>query len=66
MTLFEEADLDRLRHRKIKEYNPPLNSLTKIQDEIFKIFDEKELSDERKCKMIPQRQKRFSFLLNKF
>ena len=66
MTLIEEAELDRLRQRQIKDYNPALNSLTKIQDQIFKIFDDKELTDEGKCKILAQLQVRFVFLLNKF
>ena len=66
MTLVEEHELDRLPQRQIKYYNPALNSLTKIQDQIFKIFDDKELSDEGKCKILAQLQERFSFLINKF
>ena len=66
MTLIEEAELDRRRQAQIKDYNPALNSLTKIQDQIFKIFDDKELMDERKCKIIAQLQEPFGFLLNKF
>ena len=38
MTLFEEADLSRLRQREIKDYNVAMKSLTKIQDHIFKMF----------------------------
>ena len=43
-----------------------MNSLTKIQDEILKIFDDKELTDEGKSKILAQLQERFGFLLNKF
>ena len=66
MTLVEEAELDRLRQRQIKDYNPALNSLPKIQDPIYKIFDDKEWTDEGKCKILAQHQERFDFLLNKF
>ena len=45
-TVIEEAELDRLRERQIKKYHPDLNSWTKIQDQLFKIFDDKELTDE--------------------
>ena len=65
-TLVEEAELDRLRQRQIKDFNPALNSLTKIQELIFKLFDDKELTDEGKCKILAQLQERFGFLLNKF
>ena len=40
MTLVEEPEFDRLRQRQIKDYNPVLNALTKIHDQIIKIFDE--------------------------
>ena len=66
MTLIEEAEFDRIHQRQIKDYNPALNSLTKIRDQIFKIFEEKELTDEGKCKILAQLQERFGFLLNKF
>ena len=64
-TLVQEAVLDRIIQRRNNEYNAALNSLKKIQDEISKIFDEKELSDEGKCKIIAQLQERFGFLLHK-
>ena len=50
MTLVEEAELDRLRQRQIKDYNAALNSLTKIQG---------------KCKILAHLQERFGFLFNK-
>ena len=65
MTLVEEAEQDRRRQRQIKEYNPAFNSLTIIQDEIFKFFDDSGLADEGKCKFRAQRQERFGFLLIK-
>ena len=66
MSLVQEAELDRLRQRQIKDYNPGLNSLTKMQYQIFKIFNESEFSYEGKSKMLAQLQERFGFLLNKF
>ena len=65
MTLIEEAEVDRLHQRQIKDYNAALNSLTKIQDQIFKIFHDKEFPNEGKCKILAQLQERFGFLLNK-
>ena len=66
MTLVEEAELDRLRQRQIKDYNPDLNSLTKIQDQIFKSFHDKELTDEGKCKIIAHLQERIGILFHIF
>ena len=66
MTLVEQAELDRFPQRQIKDYNPSLNSLSKNMDQIFQIFDDKELSEEGKCKIPAQLQERFGFLLNKY
>ena len=66
MIVVEEAELDRLHQRQIKDYNPALNSLPKIQDQILKIFDKYDFSDEGKFKILAQLQERFGFLLNKF
>ena len=41
MILVEEAELDRLPQRQINDYNPGLNSFPKIQDQIFKMFDDR-------------------------
>ena len=61
MNLVEDAELDRLNQRPINEYNPGLNSFTKIQDQIFKIFDDYELSDERKRKIIDKFESDLAF-----
>ena len=66
ITLVEDADLDRLRQRQINEYIPDLNSLPKIQDEIFKMFDDSELSDSGKWKIHDHLQELFPILVNKF
>ena len=66
MTIIEEAELDRLRQRQIKDYNPALNSFTKFQEQSFKMFKEPELSVETKWKIVAQLVQRYGFLLNKF
>ena len=66
MTFVEDAELDGLRQRQIKDYNRALNSLTKMQVQIFKIFDDSELSHDGKYKILAQIQEPFGFLLNKF
>ena len=45
---------------------PALNSFTKFQYDIFKFFDESELSDEGRCKILALLQELFGFLLIKF
>ena len=66
MTHVEEAEVDRLRQRQITEYNAPLNSVTKILDQIFKVFDDSEGFEAVICKILAQIQVRFGFILNKF
>ena len=66
LTLIEEAELDRLRQKQIKDYNPSLNSMVKIQSTIDKVFDDPELSDEEKQKVLNTLHERFNFLFNKF
>lgn len=66
MTLVEEAELERLRQRQIKEYNPNLKSLVHIQDQIEKLIDDPELDDEGKSKVLHHLQEKFGYLYNKF
>jgi hypothetical protein len=66
MTLIEEAELERLRQRQIKEYNPSLRSLAQIQDQIEKLFDDPELTDEGKCKILSLLHERFGALLTQY
>ena len=65
ITLIQEAELDRLHQRQIKDYNNALKSLTKSRTESLKFYDS-ELSDEGKCKILAQLQDRFGLLLKKF
>ncbi|KAF0138336.1 MAG: hypothetical protein FD143_3681, partial [Ignavibacteria bacterium] len=66
MVLVEEAEMERLRQRQIKEYNPTLRSLGQIQDQIEKLFDDPELTAEGKCKILSHLQERFSTTLAKY
>ena len=66
MTLVEEAELARLRQRQIKDYNPTLRSLVSIQDQIQNIFDDSELHDESKLKILFHLQEKFGNVYNKF
>ena len=59
MTLIEEGELERLRQGQIKDYNPALKSLVFVQGQIEKLFDDSELDDESKHKIL-------CFLQNKF
>ena len=66
MALVDEAELERLRQRQIKEYSPALRSLGQIQEQIEKLFDDPELTDEGKCKILSHLQDRFSVTLAQY
>ena len=66
MTLIEEGELERLRQRQIKEYNPTLKSLSQIQEQIDSIFADPNLDDEGKMKMLNLLQEKFDNLYNKY
>jgi hypothetical protein len=60
MSLVEEAELERLRQRQIREYDPSLNNLAKIQENIMKLFEAPDMSDEVKYKILVSLQERFA------
>lgn len=66
MTLIEEGELERLRQRQLKEYNPGLKSLVSIQDQIEKILNDPEFDDESKHKVLCHLQEKFGYLYKKF
>jgi hypothetical protein len=66
MSLVEEAELERLRQRQIREYDPSLNNLAKIQENILKLFEAPDMSDEVKYKILVSLQERFATLYNRF
>ena len=66
MTLIEEAELERLRQRQIKEYNPNLKSLANVQAQIEKLLEDPELDDEGKSKVLHHLQEKFGYLYNRF
>ena len=66
MTLVEEGELERLRQRQIREYNPTLRSLGQTQEQIEKLLGSTDLEDEGKFKILNQLQEKFGYLYNKF
>ena len=66
MTLIEESELERLRQRQIKDYNPALKSLVFVQDQIEKLFNDSELDYERKHKILCYLQNKFGVLYKNF
>ena len=66
LTLIEEGELERLRQRQIKEYEPALKTLATTQENIQRLFDDPDLDDEGKFKVLTALQERFGYLYNKF
>ena len=66
MTLIEEGELERLRQRQIKDYNPSLKSLVSVQEQIEKLFNDSELDDENKLKIMYYLQNKFGNLYKNF
>ena len=66
MTLIEEGELDRLRQRQLKDYNPGLKSLVNIQDQIESIINDPSHDDESKHKILCHLQEKFGYLYKKF
>jgi hypothetical protein len=66
MTLIEEGELERLRQRQIKDYNPSLKSMVGVQDQIEKLLNDPELDHESKYKILCFLQERFGHLYKTF
>ena len=59
MTLIEEAELERLREKQIRDYNPTLKTLADIQANIDKLIDHPVLNPEGKMQLLSYLQTRF-------
>ena len=66
MTLVDEGELDRLKQNQIKDYNPTVKSMVDIQNQINQIFEQPQLTDEDKFKLLSHLQNKFSYLYSKF
>ena len=62
MALVERAELDRLRQRQIKEYNPILSQLAGIQEEIERVLRTSQLSIEDRVGVLNLLHSRFDNL----
>ena len=60
--LIEQAELDRLRERQIRDYSPEIRSMAKIQDDMQNILLRKDLSADEKLRMLSLPQMRFDKL----
>ena len=62
MALIERGELDRLRQRQIKEYNPILSQLSSIQQEIERVLRSNQLSIEERLGVLNLLHSRFDNL----
>ena len=60
--LVEKGELDRLRQRQLRDYNPELGVMAKLQEEIFGALRRKDLDDTQKLNLISLAQHRFDHL----
>ena len=65
MTMVDEAELERLKQRQIKEYNPVLKTLVDLQAKINTVFDDKTLSPEEKLAQLANLQSKYHSLFEK-
>ena len=50
--LVEQAELDRMQQRELKEYSPELHSLDRLQTHMAKTLALKNLSNEQKLQLL--------------
>ena len=60
--LIEQAELDRLQHRQLREYLPELRAMARLQNQIRDIMARKKLSAEERLNLISDLQIRFDKL----
>ena len=60
--LIDQAELDRLRARQLREYSPEIQTMARLQDQIINILDREDLTAEEKLSMISSSDSRFSKL----
>ena len=60
--LLEEAEVDRLRQKQIREYDPTLSALGRAQAQMEAFLLDDKLSDEEKLMLIEQAQQKFKRL----
>lgn len=60
--LVEQAELDRLQHRQIRDYSPELHSMARLQSHIRNIITRKNLTAEERLNLISSEQIRFDKL----
>ena len=66
MVLLEEAEVDRLRQKQIREYDPTIGAMAHAQADIDDALTKSKLSDEQKLNLLFQAQQRFRHLRASF
>ena len=60
--LVEQAELDRMQQRQLKEYSPELHSLARLQTYMAKTLGRNDLTTEQKLQLLSSYQSRFDKL----
>ena len=60
--LVDQAELDRMQQRQIKDYSPELHSLARLQTLIAETLARKDIPDEKKLELLYSYQSRFDKL----
>ena len=60
--LIEQAELDRLQQRQLRDYSPELHSLARVHSQIGQVLGRKNLSAEQKLNLLTSYQTRFDKL----
>ena len=60
--LIDQAELDRLRARQLREYSPEIQTMARLEDQIINILGREDLTADEKLSMISSRDSRFSKL----
>ena len=62
MVLMEEAEVERLRQKQLKEFDPTLSAMVRAQAEIDKVLNSNNLTDEDKLRLLHNAQQNFKKL----
>ena len=62
MVLIEETELQRLKEKHLRDYDPTLNAMARAESDLDAIFGDKDLTDEQKSALIQHAQQRFNNL----
>ena len=66
MTLIEEGEIQRLRQKQIKDYNPTLSALARFDEMIHNVFSNQKMGEDEKSKVLNHGNEKFQNLYSKY